>query len=322
MDNKKKGSGLKVLLGLIIVAVIFVGYATVSAGSVKNFISKLVKGNEQLEKIVDDISNEDLDKEFTSISNSLEEKYSKEEKKDEEVTDPKDDEKEKLSNSPSLGNIDNFNIDIDSTVEVQGTKITLKSSGIVDQKNQTEYLKSTLTNLEVTQDDSPLNDMGLGNIASLLGSMNFSFEMYIDMEGGKSYTKLPAMAGLLGVEGAGEWQLSSEASASVDIAALLDKLSTNENTEKIDDKTYKTVISGKDAASAMPSSIGDKKVDPNLFREDVPVIYTVEDGKITSINFDFEGLGAAAEMSFNVIISNYNEAGDLIIPDEVTKSAK
>lgn len=322
MDNEKKGSGLKVLLGLIIVLIIFVGYATVSAGSVKNFVNKLIKGNEQLEKIVDDISNEDLDKEFTSISNSLEEKYSKEEKNKDEVTDPDKEEKENASNSVSSEEIENFNIDIDSTVEVQGTKVTLKSSGIVDQKHQTEYLKSTLTNLEVTDNDSPVNDMGLGNLVSLIGSMNFSVEMYIDMENQKSYTKLPAMAGLLGLEGAGEWQPASDSSASVDIAALLDKLTNSGKNEKIDENTYKTVISGEEAQKAMPSSLGNKEIDSNLFREDIPVIYTVEEGKITSIRFDFSGLGAAAEMDFYVVISNYNKAGDLIIPDEVTKSSK
>lgn len=322
MEKEKKGSGFKVVLALIIAIVIFVGYATISFGSVKNFFNEVVHKNEKLEKFVDDIANEDLDKEFVSISTSLEEKYSKENK--DKVEDPEEkaaDENKSLSNDSSLNDeeIENFTIDIDSTVEVSGTRVTLKSSGIVDEKNGVEYLKSTLEGLDVTGENSPLNDMGLKDIASFIGSMNFSIEMYIDMNANKSYTKIPAIAGFLGIEGAGEWQVSQDISAPVDIKGLLSKLSEDENTEKIDDNTYKTYISGEQALKSMPSSIGDKKIDPNLFREDIPVIYTLVDGRISTISFDFSGMGAAAEMSFYVSISNYNQAGEVKIPDEVKK---
>ena len=182
---------------------------------------------------------------------------------------------------------DNYKIAIDMTMEVSDMTLDVKASGIVDQKNQIEYLKMTM---------------------DMLG-MSFTTETYTDIKNGVTYVSEPIT---------NTWIKEKGTTQTIDINDSLNQLKNMENVQKIDDNHYKIIVSNEDILGMLDSSDFDLSSIVGQISADV---YT-KDGYIEEIRYDFSNLTEdVGKFTMNMKISDYNKAGSVKIPDEVIKSA-
>ena len=138
-----------------------------------------------------------------------------------------------------------------------------------------------------------------------------SQEMYVDLAGGYTYMTKPNMPDT--------WWKDKQTSSFVDIKKILDKLMNMKDVQKISDNKYKIKLDMKDASgvvnstnSKMPAAKGDIYV----------VVYT-KDGKIEKLEYDFSSNFSSFDLFITTIkISNYNNAGNVTIPNSIISSAK
>ncbi len=182
---------------------------------------------------------------------------------------------------------DNYNIDVDVTMEVSGMAVKAKFAGTVDEKNQIEYLKMTME----------------------MFGINVSSETYTDLKNGVTYMSEPIT---------GSWIKEKGASQMVDLNSLLDSLKSMKNVDIIDNNHFKVKITNDDIKGMLDATDADiDDITGDIFAE----IFT-NNGYIEEIKYDFSNISEEfGDFSMNMKLSNYNKAGDIIIPNEVIESA-
>ena len=183
----------------------------------------------------------------------------------------------------------NYNVSIDTRIKIKNIEITTTSTGVIDELHQKQHLNVAT------------NSMGISS----------SQEMYVDLAGGYTYMTKPNMPDT--------WWKDKQTSSFVDIKKILDKLMNMKDVQKISDNKYKIKLDMKDASgvvnstnSKMPAAKGDIYV----------VVYT-KDGKIKKLEYDFSSNFSSFDLFITTIeISNYNNAGNVTIPNSIISSAK
>lgn len=191
------------------------------------------------------------------------------------------------NNKDIVTKYDNYNIDIDLSMEVSGMSVDASFTGTVDQKNQVEYLKMSM---------------------NMLG-MNMSSETYTDLKNGITYTSEPLT---------GSWIKETGASQMVDLDEFLNELKNMKNVEKIDNDHFKIKITSEDIKGMLDAS----DVDLNSFDGEISADVFTNNGFIEEIKYDFGNISEElGTFKMNIKLSNYNKAGSITIPEEVIKSA-
>ena len=165
------------------------------------------------------------------------------------------------------------------------------SKGVVDELHQKEYLDVTTTSM---------------------GIVSVSNKIYYDFVTGVSYATQPY--------GGDVWYKSKDGGQIVDLGVILDKLKSMKNVTKISDNHFKVKMTPEDVKGLMASS---GNASTATLSGDVYVEVYTENGYITKLEYDFTDLVKGFDLFTTTIkFSNYNKAGDVVIPDSVIKNAK
>lgn len=182
---------------------------------------------------------------------------------------------------------DNYDVDVTMKMELAGVEMVSVLSGAADEVNQTEHFKISVTSL----------------------GMTVSMESYSDFKNGYTYISEPIFGG---------WTRYSEAEKVVDLNSIVNSLINSSKTTKIDDNHYRIVISSDTIEGIMDTS----DIDYNLLDGDVNADVYLNNGNISKIVYDMgEMMKGVSSFTLEMEISNYNNAGSVVIPDEVIKSA-
>lgn len=197
-----------------------------------------------------------------------------------------------VENKDFVTSIDNYSMDAEMTVGLAGIESTSMITGVVDQKHQKQYLETSV---------------------SAMGMVVSNYIMYTDLEAGYSYTYMTAPYD------EGTWYKDKGVSQIVDLEKILDQLINMENVEKIDDSHYKVKMGNSDVGGLMSSA----DVDGSMITGSILVDVYVENGYIKRLEYDFSDLISGLD-SFTTTIEfyNYNNAGDVNIPQSVVDKAK
>jgi len=208
----------------------------------------------------------------------------------------------------------NYDVDFTMNISVMGIDMTATGSGRVDEKHQRSYLKSTVSSI-----------MGIG----------MEMITYSDFYNGVSYYTNPktSMSGGFGdliklFTGDDEpaWLKMSSAQHTVDIGLVAKKLMTSKDTEKLSNGHYKIKMTSKELNDLMQvaNSSDDKDQKEIAINTGlVNVEVEIDDfGHITKIDYDFSSVMEGVDKATCTMkLSNYNYAGDIIIPESVRYGA-
>ncbi len=185
---------------------------------------------------------------------------------------------------------DNYQVNIEMVVDMAGIQTITYMDGVIDEAHQTEYYETSISSFGIT-------------IPSII--------TYTDMKAGKTYFKDAGTSGA--------WQVEKHASAMVDLGVFVEKINSSKDVEVIDTDKYRVKVSSSDV-SGPSSGAGVEGADTS---GDVYVDVTMSNGYITMLEYDLselmEGMGT---IKATIRISNYDTAGDVVIPDEVKNQAK
>ena len=182
---------------------------------------------------------------------------------------------------------DNYNVDVTINLEIVGVSMKSVFTGTVDEVNQTEHL-----NIDV-------NSFGI----------EFSMESYSDFKNGYTYITDPVFE---------TWMVESSSSKTIDLNKIINSLINAENSTKIDDNHYKIVIDNDSLKDILDMGDIDFDVSTGKIYADI----YLDNGFITEIDYDFSKMiDKFSKMSMVMKLSNHNNAGSVVIPDEVKKSA-
>ena len=182
---------------------------------------------------------------------------------------------------------DNYDVDVTMEMVIAGVKMSSIFTGAVDEVNQTEHFKVDVTSL----------------------GMTVSMESYSDFKNGYTYISDPIF---------NKWTRYSETGKTIDLGSILDSLMNSNSTTKIDDNHYKIVIDSKSIEGLMDT--GD--IDYDYLDGDVKADVYLNNGYINKIVYDMgEMMRGVSSFSLEMNISNYNNAGSIVIPDEVIQNA-
>lgn len=183
----------------------------------------------------------------------------------------------------------NYEIEIDMDITVAGITTNSFSKGRVDELHQKEYLDVTTTS------------MGLVSVTN---------KVYYDYATGMSYMTQPY--------GGDVWYKSKSSSQTVDLGVILDKLKSMKNVTKVSDNHFKVKMTSDDVKGLMASG----NASTATLNGDVYVDVYTENGYITKLEYDFTKLLKGFDLFTTTIkFSNYNNAGDVVIPQSVINNA-
>ncbi len=186
-------------------------------------------------------------------------------------------------------NYENYNVKINLDMTMYGMETTSVSEGVVDEKNQREYLKMTT------------EAMG----------MPIETEIYYDFTTGISYTSVPYIGG---------WTMSEDdGDRPLGLAEIRDKILGLDDVTKVSDGHFKVKMSAEDAQGLTSTA------DDTTYTGEVEVDVYIAGGHITKLEYDMSEI--AQEMGIESIkasieFSNYNTAGSVEIPASVINSAE
>lgn len=184
----------------------------------------------------------------------------------------------------------NYEIEIEMDISVSGITTNSVSKGVVDELHQKEYLDVTTTSM---------------------GMVSVSNEIYTDFNTGMSYATQPY--------GGDVWYKSKSTSQMVDLGVILDKLKSMKNVTEISSNHFKVKMSPNDVKGLMASG----NASSANIKGDVYVEVYTNNGYITKLEYDFTDLVKGFDSFTSTIkFSNYNKAGDVVIPQSVIKNAK
>ena len=124
-------------------------------------------------------------------------------------------------------------------------------------------------------------------------------------------------AGNVAVIDPSQWQKSQNTTQKVDLVNILNKLNSLNNVTQVEEGHYKVVMSPKELSGLM---IDNAEIQ---ISSDVEVDVYVESGYINRIEYDFSNITSLVQkLKATIVFSNYNEAGDIIIPKDLLDSVK
>lgn len=193
-----------------------------------------------------------------------------------------------------LNNLDNFSFSASITAQTSFVDITINLNCIQDNKNKMQYCKT-----------------------STLGIVDT--EQYIDFNNKKSYRMTSTLLG--GSEDDGKW-ITEDYKGSTTITdswiGLNDYVDDLTVTDVNDGKLYKGKISSKKLSQAISKSDAKSSIKPISSNKDIPIeIFINKDGYIETTNTEMEFAGIKEIISIKY--SNFNTAGNVVIPSSVTQ---
>lgn len=189
-----------------------------------------------------------------------------------------------------ITDFDNYEVEIIMELVAGGVTTEMNSVGVVDEKNQHEYLEVTTTT------------MG--------GFVSIKNKLYHDYTTGYTYMTEPLQNDV--------WIKQKSASQTIDLSKLVDKLINMEDVRKISDDQYQVKMSPDDIMGLVSSG----NVDTSSLMGDIYADVYMEDGYVVKIEYDFTQLMSVFDSFITTMnISNYNNAGDVEIPQEVIDNA-
>lgn len=193
-------------------------------------------------------------------------------------------------NSDFVTTFNNYNIEIEMDITIAGVNTNTISKGVMDEQHQKEYLDITTTSM---------------------GIVSLNNKMYHDFNTGYSYMTQPY--------GGDVWWKEKSASQVVDLGVILDKLISMKNVTKIADNHYKVKMTKEDVGGLMASG----NANTSSISGDIYVEVYTENGYITRLEYDFTNMIKGFEKFTTTIkCSNYDNAGDVEIPQSVIDNAK
>ncbi|MBQ7136403.1 MAG: SPFH domain-containing protein [Bacilli bacterium] len=204
----------------------------------------------------------------------------------------KEQQKQELSNANTgsysdnyTNNINNYKIKATSTMKMQGVEYITLIDGILDEKNQKEYLKTTIST------------SGVGVV----------METYTDFQTGYTYSSDTLSK---------QWQKTEGASMFIDLKSIMEQLDKNEHVIKVNDSKYQIKLTKEEVNELVGSeeSLGSVEV-----TKDIYITVYVSNKYITKLEYDFSGLITDVE-KFTMVIEllDFNQAGEVAIPSSVT----
>lgn len=194
-----------------------------------------------------------------------------------------------VENSEYVTTFNNYNIEITMNTKVGGIEVKQYSKGIVDELHQKEYLDFDTTTMGIT----------------------VSNKIYYDFNTGYTYMTQPY--------GGDVWWKEKGTSQIVDLGNILDKLISMENVTKVSDNHYKVKMTKNDIKGLMSSA----NSDTSAIKGDVNIDVYTENGYIVKLDYDFTKMVSGFELFTTTIkFSNYDNAGDVEIPQTIIDNAK
>ncbi|MCR4581156.1 MAG: hypothetical protein K5666_01420 [Bacilli bacterium] len=194
-----------------------------------------------------------------------------------------------LNDEKLITDIDNYKASSTITLTASGTTMTIKLSGVVDEKNKTEYLTMITTT------------------SGAYGSAN----VYYDGNSGYLYMEDNSKKGT--------WTKQKSDDSNFNLKSYIDLYNSMQNVTKIDEGHYKVKVS-KDEYKKLMTQSG---VDSSLIKGDATLDIYTKDGYITKIEADMSKLISGID-KFKIVntFSDYNTAGSVVIPQTVISNAK
>lgn len=193
-------------------------------------------------------------------------------------------------NSDFVTTFNNYNIEIKMDITMAGINTNTVSTGVVDELHQKEYLDVTTTSM---------------------GLVSLNNKIYYDFNSGYSYMTQPY--------GGDVWWKEKSSAQLVDLGSILDKLISMKNVTKVSDNHYKIKMTPDDVKGLMASgNAGTSTLSGDIYVE----VYT-ENGYITKLEYDFSEMLKEFDLFTTTIkYSNYDKAGDVVIPQSIIDNAK
>lgn len=199
----------------------------------------------------------------------------------------------KTESEEYVATYNNYNIEIISKLSINSASVITTSKGVMDELHQKEYI-------EVSTDT--------------LGANVTTNKMYIDYGSGYSYTSVSLP--IPNYENV--WYKGEVSTEKFDLGLVLDKLKNEEDIQKISDDHFKVKLSKKELTKIMNAT---SSKNMKILKGTEIDVYTSGDD-IQTIKYDFSNIiPGIDEFSTTVNFSNYNNAGDVEIPNEIIDSA-
>ena len=208
---------------------------------------------------------------------------------------------------------DNYAVDLTMNMKVGGIKVTANGGGVVDERHQREYLKTTMTTVM---------------------NMQIVMETYSDFYNGINYYQNPEsslggdlgeiIGGLVGGEDKPKWLKQNVASHTLDIDFVAKKMMNADQAKKVGDGHYKLKMTAAELRDLMETA-NNASEDANyqILNGEIEVdVYIDKYGRISKLEYDFSSLMSGVdEFTCTMNLSKYNEAGDVMIPPSIISGA-
>ena len=207
----------------------------------------------------------------------------------------------------------NYAVDYTMNMKMSGIKVTANGSGVVDEKHQREYLKTTMTTVM---------------------NMQLVMETYSDFYNGIDYFQNPEsslggdlgdmIGAIVGGEDKPTWLKHNMASHTLDIDFVAKKMMSADQAQKVGDGHYKLKMTAAELRDLMQTANNSSK-DANyqILNGEIEVdVYIDKFGRISMLEYDFSSLMSGVdEFTCTMNLSKYNEAGDVMIPPSIVSGA-
>ena len=194
-----------------------------------------------------------------------------------------------LNQENLITDIDNYTTTYTITLSADGVSMSIKISGIVDQKNKKDSLKVTTS----------------------MSGASATVPAYYDFNTGYIYMEDP--------NNKGSWVKQKTSDPFNDLKSYINKMNNNKDVTKVDEGHYRIKISKEE----MKGMVNQSGIDLSLIKGDpVMDIYT-KDGYIIRIETDMSNV--IQGISKYKIVQNfslYNQSGDVVIPQNIIDNAK
>ncbi len=208
---------------------------------------------------------------------------------------------------------DNYAVNLTMSLKVGGINVDTKGSGVVDEKHQREHVSMAMTTVM---------------------NMQITMDTYSDFYNGVDYYQNPEtslggdLGDIIGMMGGGDekpaWLKHSGASHTLDIDFVAAKLTTADKAVKVSDGHYKLKMTAAELRDLM-STANNMSEDANykILDGEIEVdVYIDKYGRINKLDYDFSSLMSGVdEFTCTMLLSKYNEAGDVMIPPSIVANA-
>lgn len=197
---------------------------------------------------------------------------------------------EYAQNSEFITTFKNYNMEIQTDITISGINTKTVSKGIMDELHQKAYLDITTTSM---------------------GIVSLNNKMYHDYNSGYSYLTEPY--------GGDVWWKEKQTSKLVDLGKILDKLINKKNVTKVSESHYKVKMTKDEVKELVKAG----NADSSIIKGNVEINVYLENGYITKLEYDFTKMVKGFDLfTTTIIISNYDNAQDVEIPQSIIDNAK